>query len=341
MVVTVILSRFLSRYASSTSFVLAAPFLFLLSTTCADAAPPVAVCASSSTAELDASGSAPADVDDGTFDPDGNPVTVVHTPAAFSCVNLGPQTVTLTATDDIDAQQSSCQTEVSVSDPLGACSATDKCVLGKLKAASKYANCRLKLIQKMAKTGGEPSTQDIAKCRSKFDGKWRAAEGKSSASCDGGDSLTELGAFVDEATDALGRSIAKGEGAAELCATPKLVAFVASDPDNTDAVYGADDLFTLTFDLPTNTPAVGTAAEIDVLLSCDASFGDDYAGAWSADGTTLEVVVVDPTDSPPFPAIGVDRCRVLASAGLLNASGYSCRSESVSPPLAGDYGSSP
>ena len=43
--------------------------------------------------------------------------------------------------------------------------------------------------------------------------------------------------------------------------------FQASDPDNGDESYAEGDVFTLTFDKPTDTPAVETRLAIDTLLS--------------------------------------------------------------------------
>ncbi len=86
--------------------------------TCGGAnSPPVANCKDIDL-DLDASGQAtldPSDVDDGSSDPDGDPITLSLDRTAFDCDDLGPQTVTLTVTDDKGAS-ASCQTTVTVKD---------------------------------------------------------------------------------------------------------------------------------------------------------------------------------------------------------------------------------
>ena len=68
--------------------------------------------------DLDASGQAtlaPAQVDDGSSDPDGDPITLSLDRTTFDCDDLGPQTVTLTVTDDNGAS-ASCPATVTVKD---------------------------------------------------------------------------------------------------------------------------------------------------------------------------------------------------------------------------------
>ena len=70
------------------------------------------------TVALDAAGNAsilPADVDNGSSDPDGDPITLSLDVTTFDCQNLGVNTVTLTVTDDKGAFASSTST-VTVTD---------------------------------------------------------------------------------------------------------------------------------------------------------------------------------------------------------------------------------
>ena len=79
--------------------------------------PPIAVC-KDVILDLDASGKAeldPSDVDDGSSDPDGDPITLSLDKTSFTCGELGPQTVTLTVTDDKEAS-SDCSATVTVRD---------------------------------------------------------------------------------------------------------------------------------------------------------------------------------------------------------------------------------
>ncbi|MGK2863265.1 MAG: T9SS type A sorting domain-containing protein [Chitinophagaceae bacterium] len=81
--------------------------------------PPVAEC-KSITVYLDANGLASissSDVDNGSSDPDGDPLTFSLSKSSFTCADLGENTVTLTVTDDEDAS-SSCEAIVTVVDNL-------------------------------------------------------------------------------------------------------------------------------------------------------------------------------------------------------------------------------
>ncbi len=52
-------------------------------------------------------------IDDGSYDPDGDPITYSFSPAGFDCSDVGVHTVTMTVTDVTDLT-ASCQTEVTV-----------------------------------------------------------------------------------------------------------------------------------------------------------------------------------------------------------------------------------
>ena len=120
---------------------------------------------------------------------------------------------------------------------------------------------------------------------------------------------------------------------------PAIDGFVASDPDDGDAVYGAGDMFTVSFDQDTNRAGYGagplTKTDIDALLTMTTPLGNDYLGQW-LDGQTLVLTVVVPAALPP--AVGVARVSVRESAGLRVADGQSLPSSAVSPALSGNFG---
>ena len=78
--------------------------------------------------------------------------------------------------------------------------------------------------------------------------------------------------------------------------TPLISRVVASDPDNIDDVYGANDLITIFFDRSTNQPIVTTRVDIDKILIFDPLLGDDYTGLWVSP-SVLEITIVDPGDN--------------------------------------------
>ena len=87
-------------------------------------APPTAVCANT-TVNLDGGGNASivgSDVDGGSSSV-CSAVTLSVTPNSFTCSDVGPNTVTLTATDTGNSATSACTAVVTVEDPLSACCA--------------------------------------------------------------------------------------------------------------------------------------------------------------------------------------------------------------------------
>eukprot|EP00966_Prymnesium_polylepis_P090337 2092081-Prymnesium_polylepis.1 len=58
---------------------------------------------------------------------------------------------------------------------------------------------------------------------------------------------------------------------------PAPTLFVAMDPDDGDSVSSTGDVMTLTFDKPTNTPAVSSRRELDRLMEFSQALGDDYS----------------------------------------------------------------
>jgi cysteine-rich repeat protein len=107
--------------------------------------PPVAVCANR-TVVADASCGATASIDNGSFDPDGNPITCTQTPVAFS--GTGATTVILTCSDGT-ATSAPCTATVTVVDssaPTVTCPAPQvlECTAGSASAsftASAADNC--------------------------------------------------------------------------------------------------------------------------------------------------------------------------------------------------------
>ena len=79
-----------------------------------------------------------------------------------------------------------------------------------------------------------------------------------------------------------------------LPAPPKFLGAIIEDYDNADASYSANDTIIVLFDRPTNRPGgSGGMAFVDGLLNFSTPLGNDYAGAWSADGSRLVVTIVD------------------------------------------------
>ena len=77
----------------------------------------------------------------------------------------------------------------------------------------------------------------------------------------------------------------------EIDLTPEIVSVVADDPDNTDQVYGSGDTITITFNADTDTPPVGTKADLDRIFIFDPPLGTHYEGKWLS-SRTLEITIV-------------------------------------------------
>ncbi|MCB0542919.1 MAG: hypothetical protein KDC70_05360, partial [Saprospiraceae bacterium] len=79
--------------------------------------PPVALCKEAIAVTVTPEGTtniSESDVNDGSYDPDDDPLTYSVSPSSFSCANPGLHMVTLTVTD-VTALSSTCQTQVAVS----------------------------------------------------------------------------------------------------------------------------------------------------------------------------------------------------------------------------------
>eukprot|EP00727_Mastigamoeba_balamuthi_P005371 m51a1_g14832 hypothetical protein (4244) ;mRNA; f:692485-711070 len=123
---------------------------------------------------------------------------------------------------------------------------------------------------------------------------------------------------------------------------PTITSFVASDPDNMDAIYSAGDILVITFsettskfDEDTNRPAASTWALLQLFLRFSQAMGTDLTGTWSS-ASLLVITVVDPTGSLP-PRIGELTVSTIGSL-LKNANGTSLPSNSTSPTITGNWG---
>jgi hypothetical protein len=85
----------------------------------------------------------------------------------------------------------------------------------------------------------------------------------------------------------------------------------------------AGDILIITFDQPTNTPAVSVKSEVDAVFDFSASIGVDYSGAWTSLSTLVLTVIAGECDSEPCNHEGTDvgalSLSVKASASLQSA----------------------
>ena len=107
--------------------------------------------------------------------------------------------------------------------------------------------------------------------------------------------------IVVQARNQVGLGPATSVVAWTLLSGPAIVGFVASDPSNSNRVVSSGDVLTLSFDQPTNQPAVGSMAEVDALLSFSAPIAASYSGVWLS-ASTLVITLTSVTTQTP--AIG-------------------------------------
>jgi len=119
-------------------------------------------------------------------------------------------------------------------------------------------------------------------------------------------------------------------------AGPAITSLVAADPDGGDAIYGNDDVLTVTFDTPTNRPSVATKANLNSLFIFSQNLGTNYVGTWIT-SSVLKITILDATGATP-PTIGGLTLTAKASGNLKNEAGTSLASTSISPALAGSFG---
>jgi len=145
--------------------------------------------------------------------------------------------------------------------------------------------------------------------------------------------------FQVAAKNSAGFSEAATLSVTTLVPAPKIVSLVAADPDNLDKIFSAGDTITITFDVETNQPTVGTTADIDALFNFSPSLGANYHGEWQENGRKLVITVSDSTGHGN-PEIGSFTVTIKASGNLKNAAGTSEASTGTSPMLEGNWGES-
>eukprot|EP00163_Fabomonas_tropica_P017020 TRINITY_DN302_c0_g1_i1.p1 TRINITY_DN302_c0_g1~~TRINITY_DN302_c0_g1_i1.p1 ORF type:complete len:4597 (+),score=418.58 TRINITY_DN302_c0_g1_i1:1654-13791(+) len=79
---------------------------------------------------------------------------------------------------------------------------------------------------------------------------------------------------------------------------PAIVSALASDPDNGDDVYSANDIVTVTFNQATSMVDVHNKTMVDELLNFNQPIGEDYSAKWSSP-TNLIIEVLAPVSAPP------------------------------------------
>jgi len=120
---------------------------------------------------------------------------------------------------------------------------------------------------------------------------------------------------------------------------PRIIALVASDPDNLDDIYSIDDTITITFDSDTNESG-GTGNQqrtaVDDLFTFTESLGDQYRGQWTTP-YTFTITIKNVNNAEP-PVIDVTTVTPSGTTPILSADGTSNASFDTSPVLFGDFG---
>jgi len=120
---------------------------------------------------------------------------------------------------------------------------------------------------------------------------------------------------------------------------PEIISFVAEDPDGADAVFGNGDTLTITFDSPTNQVEHSDVYNLFTFFDEEntiISFGT-VSSEW-IDALTLRLTVTDSSGNNLESAVGSIKAQSLITGNILNEEGNSLPSESISPPLSGDFG---
>eukprot|EP01105_Mastigella_eilhardi_P017803 TRINITY_DN4101_c0_g2_i5.p1 TRINITY_DN4101_c0_g2~~TRINITY_DN4101_c0_g2_i5.p1 ORF type:complete len:1903 (-),score=320.30 TRINITY_DN4101_c0_g2_i5:75-5783(-) len=117
-------------------------------------------------------------------------------------------------------------------------------------------------------------------------------------------------------------------------AGPNITKIVASDPDNKDAIYGAQDIISVYFSENTNTPAASTKAQVDALFNFSQTIGVNYAGSW-VNPALLVINITSPSVISPTFSLTM---AVKLAANLRNAASTSLPSTNRSPSLTGNWG---
>ena len=104
-------------------------------------------------------------------------------------------------------------------------------------------------------------------------------------------------------------------------AIPVLLSCVASDPLKENIAFGADDIITLNFDIPTNAPpAVSSPGYLDSLVSFTPNpLPGVYTGSWvSPSSLQIKIIAVS---GGPAPVPGITQCKIIGA--LYNAAATS------------------
>jgi hypothetical protein len=120
---------------------------------------------------------------------------------------------------------------------------------------------------------------------------------------------------------------------------PAIVSFVVEDPDGGDAVYGNGDVFKITFAEATNKPNGNTSQLFSFtnLEGIPILLGYGVTSEW-IDGLTYRITINDSTGNNIPTQVGQIKVQALPSGNILNVQGNSIPSDSISPPLIGNFG---
>jgi hypothetical protein len=139
-----------------------------------------------------------------------------------------------------------------------------------------------------------------------------------------------------------------------LDSPPAIVSFVADDPFDLDAVYGAGDTLTLTLNMATNrgvlltnltsddgssqgaSPESGMAL-VDRLFDISTPLGSNYTGRW-LDDSTFRIVIIEPPDLANAPAVGITMASLKNQSNIRNRAGTTLPSTGIPVELTGDFG---
>ncbi|MEX2193597.1 MAG: LamG domain-containing protein, partial [Nitrosarchaeum sp.] len=120
---------------------------------------------------------------------------------------------------------------------------------------------------------------------------------------------------------------------------PYITSFVAEDPDGGDAVFGNGDVLSITFSEATNKPDASSINNLFTFIDGEKntiSLGT-VSSQW-LDSLTLRLTIDNSAGNTVNSAIGSIKAQTLSSGNIKNALGTSLPSESLSPPLSGDFG---
>ncbi|KAH3742736.1 calcium-binding protein [Pelomyxa schiedti] len=115
---------------------------------------------------------------------------------------------------------------------------------------------------------------------------------------------------------------------------PIITNFIASDPDNADALYSVGDALEIYFNMNTNQNPVSTKALVDATFYFSQNLGADYNAVWATPSCCIIRIASVASATPP--AIGILTVRV--QGDVRNNGSISLPSRSLSSPITGDWG---